>query len=178
MGQTLKYEAFHLGRKVGSLTVTREVSDERTKIKVVSDFTGKLKPIDFFRYETRSTYMDQKLIEAEGFFKSGSDLNSFITLFFSEESYYLETSDLSTELGPDNVLSTDLFYFEEPFQIKSAIFIRSGEQLSIEKLKDEPGSYALSGPVLKIINHYKSGELSTFEWVIDDQIIAFRPIGK
>ena len=174
MGQTLKYEAFHLGRKVGSLTVTREVSDERTKIKVDVDIRGKLKPRGASQFETHSTYMDQKLIEAQGISKWDSNLNSLIAIYLNKDRYYLEKGELVIGMEPIDLLSTDIFYFEEPLKIKQAVHITSGDILTIERKEDVPASYTFTGPRIKIVHHYKAGKLTAFMWQLYDEIITFR----
>lgn len=157
--QTLVYEGFLRGNKVGELTAQREVNDENVKIYVSTDIEAHmLFTIDVF-LESQSTYIDQELKESSSLSKVNGNLKSSVQTVQHEDYYQIDKDGENKKLKESSVIGADIFYFEEPKNIDEAYSLALGEMMDVEK-GEEPGVYFFEQDGKKEYHRYKNGKLA------------------
>lgn len=161
LGQTLQYDAFLAGQRVGEFIIQKEVSDNKTSIMSKTHIEAHLLFSLTVNIETTSIYIDEVLVESETIQKQNGKIHSSVIIHQTDEGYVIDFDGDRKELKEEFLLGADLFYFEEPKQIQQSLELASGELLSIQK--DEQGRYFFTHDGKKELHQYKNGKLDNVE---------------
>ncbi len=156
-GQRKVYEAFMKGDKVGEMAVVREVNDESDKISVVSHIEAHMIVKIRVDYESHSTYMDGKLMEAEAISKTNGHEHSITHTILKSDGYQITKGRKTHILSDLDLHGGDLFYFEEPQGINKVYALSSGSVLEVEK--EGMNDYYFEEGGKKELHRYQNGEL-------------------
>ena len=119
------------------MIVQKEVSDNKTSILSTTHIEAHLLFKLTVDIEIESIYQNGILVESTAVSKQNGHVHSKVSLYQKEDTYSLTVDGDRSELNYQELLGADLFYFEEPKQIKHAIALASGEYLTIEKDADD-----------------------------------------
>lgn len=171
-GQTLIYEGFIKGEKVGELIVTREVNDENVKIIVHTSFRTP-ETADTTAILTESMYVDQSLMQAAAITKLNHQVLADAETIRMHKGYRLNFNGKQSELNSKTLIGTDIFYFEEPVSIDSIYSLRSGKMLDV--LASEEGNiYCLKDGDKEECYAYQQGVLQQIRISQPAYSISFR----
>lgn len=131
--QELHYDAFMKGKKVGELIATREVNDENTKIIVKTKVEAHLIVKISVEVNTESFYIDQSLMQSSAITRVHNEVRSDVQMIKKSNSYVVDVDGRKKEIRATSILGADIFYFEEPKNIKTVYALATGEQLKVEK---------------------------------------------
>jgi len=157
-GQTYVYDAFIKGHNVGKMTVDREVNDESEKISVISHIKAHMLVTIRVDFESTSTYIDGTLVEAQAISKTNGHLNSKATTILKNGKYVAEVDDETKQVNGAKILGGDMFYFEEPSDIKKVYSLASGEMLDVSSASANEYYFEHDGK--KELHKYSNGALS------------------
>lgn len=157
VSQSLTYEAFLKGKKVGEMKVVKEVSDNKTSITATTHIKAHMIFTIRVDVDTKATYMDNVLIESEAVSKQNGHIHSSVQMHQSQGGYVINVDGDESKLQEENIVGADFLYFEEPKAINSTIALASGEYLTIEKGTD--GEYFFVHDGKRESHHYASGVL-------------------
>lgn len=158
--QTHVYEAFIRGNKVGEMKVVQEVNDEREKISVVTHIEAHMLGTIRVDFESHSTYMDGKLIESTAISKTNGRVHSQTETSLKNGQYVVKEGRRSKTLQETTLYGGDLFYCEEPTDIKQVYSLASGEFLEVEKAS---GGYYFVHDGKKELHKYQNGILQELQ---------------
>ncbi|GAB5526626.1 MAG: hypothetical protein Roseis2KO_44980 [Roseivirga sp.] len=159
--QTHVYEAFIRGNKVGEMKVVQEVNDESEKISVVTHIEAHMLVSIRVDFESHSSYMDGKLIEATAISKTNGRVHSQAQTSFKNGSYTVKVDRKTKTLAQKTIYGGDLFYCEEPTDMKEVYSLASGELLQVEKAGDHEYYFVHDGK--KELHKYTDGVLSELQ---------------
>lgn len=159
--QTHVYEAFIRGNKVGEMKVVQEVNDERETISVVTHIEAHMLVSIRVDFESRSTYMDGKLIESTASSKTNGRLHSQTETSLKNGLYVVNQGSDSKSLQKTTLYGGDLFYCEEPSDLKKVYSLTSGEFLKVEKAADHEYYFEHDGK--KELHKYQNGILQELQ---------------
>jgi len=135
-GQSLVYDAFLRGQQVGEMRLQKEVSDNKTSITSTTHIEAHLLFTLTVDIEIESIYQHGILVESNAVSKQNGNIHSEVSIYRNEDAYTLMIDGEKSALNHAALLGADIFYFEEPKQMKHAIALASGEYLTIEKDAD------------------------------------------
>lgn len=155
--QTLTYEAFMKGHKVGEMVAVREVSDNKisihssTHLEVHMLFRLKVDVI------SKSIYMDGELKESEASSKQNGHLHSSVMIHQTDNGYDINIDGDLSQIKDKSIIGADELYFEEPTDLSHTIALASGQYLDIQK--GQNGEYFFVHDGKKESHQYKDGIL-------------------
>ncbi len=159
--QTHVYEAFIKGHKVGEMKVTQEVNDESEKISVVTHIEAHMLVKIRVDFESHSSYMDGKLMEATAVSKTNGRIHSQAQTSFRDGKYTVRVDRKTKTLDQKTIYGGDLFYFEEPEGFDEVYSLASGELLRVEKAGDQAYYFEHDGK--KELHKYAQGVLTELQ---------------
>lgn len=171
-GQSLIYEGFIKGEKVGELNVIREVNDENVKIIVHTSFRTP-ETADTTAIFTESMYVDQSLMQAAAITKLNNQVLADVETIRMHKGYRHNFNGKRSELNSKTLIGTDIFYFEEPVSIDSIYSLKSGKMLDV-LASEEPSVYCLKDGDEEECYAYQQGVLQQIRMSQPAYNIIFR----
>ncbi len=159
--QTHLYEAFIKGHKVGEMKVVQEVNDESEKISVVTHIEAHMLVTIRVDFESHSSYMDGQLVEATAISKTNGRVHSQAQTSFKNGAYTARVDRKTKVLEQKTIYGGDLFYCEEPVDLKEVYSLASGELLQVEKAGDHEYYFVHDGK--KELHKYANGVLKELQ---------------
>lgn len=159
--QTHIYEAFIRGNKVGEMKVVQEVNDESEKISVVTHIEAHMLVTIRVDFESHSTYMDGNLVESTAISKTNGRVHSQTETSLKNGRYVVTEGRKSKTLEETTLYGGDLFYCEEPTDIRQVYALASGEFLKVEKAPN--GGYYFEHDGKKELHTYQDGVLQELQ---------------
>lgn len=159
--QTHVYEAFIKGHKVGEMKVVQEVNDESEKISVITHIEAHMLVKIRVDFESHSSYMDGKLIDATAISKTNGRLHSLAQTSFKDGRYGVKVDRKTKTLNQKTIYGGDLFYCEEPEGINEVYSLASGEMIRVEKAGDHTYYFVHDGK--KELHKYDEGVLTELQ---------------
>lgn len=160
--QTYVYDAFIKGHKAGQMTVVREVNDERIKISVSTHIEAHMLVSIKVDFESHSSYMDGKLMDAEAISKTNGHIHSQTQTSYRNGQYEIHVDKKKPKILNERALyGGDLFYFEAPAQIKKVYALATGDFMDIQK--EGPDSYYFVHGGKKELHTYSEGILTELQ---------------
>ena len=156
--QTYVYDAFIKGHNVGEMTVDREVNDESEKISVISHIKAHMLVTIRVDFESHATYMNGTLVEAEAISKTNGHLHSEATTILKNGKYQAKVDGNTKPVSGSELIGGDMFYFEEPTDIKKVYSLASGEMLNVSK--ESANQYYFEHDGKKELHKFSDGVLS------------------
>jgi len=184
LSQTLKYEAFINGKKIGEMTVLKEVSDEREKIYVKGHCKLSFDSLVSLEFESSSDYMDGTLVSSASSMSLNQSKAQLINMDRVKEGYRIERSGKKNTITLEaDIFGNDILYFEEPERIQRTYSLFSGKCFFI--MPKENNSYHLvrfddhlfEGDLfdsMESLLHYENGVLREFSSHFQSQLITFK----
>ncbi|WP_422356690.1 DUF6134 family protein [Roseivirga pacifica] len=133
--QTLIYDGYMKGHKVGEMKVVKEVSDERTVITTETTVEAHMLVKILVEYNSKSTYMNNRLVESEAKSHTNGNLKSSVQTVWKDGTYHINDNGDSKQLSHPELIGADYYYFEIPDNNSKALALATGELLTIEKSK-------------------------------------------
>ena len=159
--QELVYEGFLRGEKVGELIASREVNDEMTKITIDTRIEAHLLVKIIVEMTSESVYRDLGLVEASSMAKANGHLKSSVITIKKDDGYEVNIDGDSNRLTTDTLVGADIFYFEEPTDLKEIYALSSGEMLKV--IKDSENKYYFEHDGKRELHRYLDGVLHEVE---------------
>lgn len=159
--QTHVYEAFIKGNKVGEMTVVQEVNDESEKISVVTHIEAHMLVTIRVDFESHSSYMDGRLVEATAISKTNGRVHSQAQTSFKNGGYTAKVDRKTKTIAQKTIYGGDLFYCEEPVDFKEVYSLASGELLQVEKAGEHAYYFIHDGK--KELHKYANGVLTELQ---------------
>ena len=156
--QTYVYDAFIKGHDVGEMTVDREVNDESEKISVTSRIKAHMLVTIRVDFDSNSTYMDGALVEAEAITKTNGHLHSQAKTILKDGKYQVNLDGDSKQVAGSKLIGGDMFYFEEPTNVKKIYSLASAEMLDVSTASSNEYYFEYDGK--KELHKYSNGVLS------------------
>lgn len=156
--QTYVYDAFIRGHDVGEMTVDREVNDESEKVNVVSNIKAHMLVTISVNFESNATYVDGGLVESEAITKTNGHLHSKATTILKNGRYQLTLDGETKSINGTKLAGGDLFYFEEPVDVKKVYSLANGQILNVSKGGDNEYYFEYDGK--KELHKYSNGILN------------------
>lgn len=166
MSQKLTYEAFLKGHKVGELTITKEVSDNKTSIHTTTNLEVHMLFKVKVDIESHSIYMNGALIESEALSHQNGHLHSSVQVHQTNNGYDIDIDGEKSSISDKMIIGADELYFEEPKDIQHTVALASGQYLDIQK--GENGEYFFVHDGKKESHQYENGILK--QVVIDHKL--------
>ncbi|WP_208500592.1 DUF6134 family protein [Roseivirga sp. E12] len=160
-GQTLTYDAFIRGDKVGEMKVIREVNDEATKITVDTHIEAHMIVKIVVDFKSSSTYMDNKLLIGEAESRTNGHLKNSVHTVFRDEHYELNKDGKSSKLDQKDLVGADYYYFEVPDNGTKSYALATGGMLNMI-MKDQ-NSFYFEHDGKKELHTFKDGVLQELE---------------
>lgn len=155
--QTLTYEAFLKGHKVGELVVVKEVSDNKTSIHSSTNLEVHMLFKLKVQITSHSIYLDGVLVESEANSKQNGHLHSSVIINQIDDGYNIDIDGTESTISDKGIIAADELYFEEPKDISHTIALATGQYLEIQK--GENGEYFFVHDGKKESHRYKNGVL-------------------
>jgi|GEM_PF-1004467 len=152
-GQTLVYDAYIRGDKVGEMKVIREINDEATKITVDTHIEAHMIVRITVDFKSSSTYMNNKLLIGEAESRTNGHLKSSVHTTLKDQHYELNKDGKISKLDGNDLVGADYYYFEVPDDGTKSYALATGGMLEMVR-KDQNSFY---------FEHDKKKELHTFE---------------
>lgn len=133
--QTLVYDGYIKGHKVGEMKVVREVSDERTIITTETTVEAHMLVKILVEYNSKSTYMNNMLVEGDAETHTNGHLKSSVQTTWKDGTYHIDDNGKKKQLNHSGLIGADYYYFETPEHNSKALALATGEILTIEKSK-------------------------------------------
>lgn len=156
-GQTLTYDGFIHGHKVGEMKVIREVNDESTKISVDTHIEAHLLFSVTVDFTSNSTYMNNKLIIGEAQSSMNGHLKSSVHTVFRDDYYEVNKNGKLSKITKEDIVAADLYYFETPEDGEQVYALATGKILDIIKEKD--GTFYFEHNGKKVLHTFVNGLL-------------------
>jgi hypothetical protein len=159
LAQQLIWEAFVDTHKIGELVAHREVNDENVKVRIEATFNTQVPTDLHIGRLIETTYVNQILVESSASstdYLSGNE--SAVQVVKKDEYYLVNTLKESFKLKHNELLGTDLLYFEEPERIREILSLFSGKLLMISSIGNH--AYVLDEDGEQTTYLYQKGELS------------------
>ncbi len=165
-GQTLTYDAFLKGHKVGEMTIVKEVSDNKTSVISKTHIEAHMLFTIKVDIETNATYMDGVLIESDATSRQNGHLHASIKIHKTDNGYTIDDDGDKESLASTGLVGADMLYFEEPASLSNTIALASGQYLDIEKGSN--GEYFFVHDGKKESHQYANGVLE--QVIIDHKL--------
>ncbi|HEY9116744.1 MAG TPA: DUF6134 family protein [Roseivirga sp.] len=159
--QQLIYEGFMRGEKVGELIANREVNDEMTKISLETRIEAHMLVKIVVEMNSESVYRDLALVEASSVAKANGHLKSSVITIKKDNGYQLDVNGDKSQLQSKSLIGADIFYFEEPANLKQIYALASGEMLEVVKGGENEYYFVHDGK--KELHRYEDGLLQEVE---------------
>lgn len=166
IGQTLTYDAYLKGHKVGEMIVVKEVSDNKTSVTSKTHIEAHMLFTIRVDIEAKATYMDGILIESDATSKQNGHLHASIQIDKTENGYTIDDDGDQTTISSAGLVGADMLYFEEPTKLSHTIALASGQYLDIEKGAN--GEYFFVHDGKKESHQYANGVLQ--QVIIDHKL--------
>ena len=170
--QQLHYEGFVKGQKVGELVVIREVNDENVKINTTANIQFEAFGKTAFEFSSESMYVNQAIMQASSISKENGQISRQIEIVKLQKNYELQINSHSTTVNEGALFGTDVFYFEAPFSIGSAIELTTGEMASIRS--ESISVYNFQINETEVQAKYQEDKLVQFEMVLKGVLVVFK----
>jgi len=129
--QTYVYDAFIRGHNVGKMTVVREINDESEKISVISHVEAHMIVRIRVDFESSSTYMNGAIVEATSITKTNGKVHSETNTILKDGKYQATIDGDIKKISDSKLVGGDMFYFEEPTNIKKVYALATGQMLDV-----------------------------------------------
>lgn len=159
--QTLIYDAFIRGDKVGEMKVIREVNDEATKIIVDTHIEAHMIVKIVVDFKSTSTYMDNKLLIGEAESRANGHLKSSVHTVFKDGHYTIDVDGDVSRIDQDDLVGADHYYFEIPQNGAESYALATGGMLKM--IKKGPNSFYFEHDDKKELHTFKNGVLHALE---------------
>lgn len=174
--QTVKFESYMLGDKIGHLTATRKAGGNIVFLEVISKSEAKVLGIKRV-VETTSTmtFKDGMLIEA--FYKSidNGEVNNLRTLKWDGSKYQVETLKEKLSFTEKVYLSNLHMYFQEPASVSKVFYITSSDFATVSSPKAHEYAFKTSDGVKhKFV--YENGVLKEVENTVSLFTVTFKRV--
>ena len=160
-GQTLIYDAFIRGDKVGKMKVIREVNDEATKIIVDTHIEAHMLVKIEVDFKSSSTYMDNKLLLGKAETRTNGHLKSSVYTVLKDGQYNIDIDGESSKINKDELVGADYYYFEVPENGAESYALATGGILDM--VKEDQNEFYFEHDDKKEIHIYKNGVLHELE---------------
>ncbi|MFT6872956.1 MAG: hypothetical protein ACJAVN_001968 [Roseivirga sp.] len=159
--QTLIYDAFIRGDKVGEMKVIREINDEATKISVDTHIEAHMIVKIEVDFKSSSTYMDNKLLLGEAETRTNGHLKSSVYTVLKDGHYNIDIDGESSEINKDELVGADYYYFEVPENGAESYALATGGLLDM--VKEDQNEFYFEHDNKKEIHTFKNGVLQELE---------------
>lgn len=159
--QTLIYDGFIKGHKVGEMKVTKETNDEGIKINVDTKIEAHLIVKIRVDFKSESTYMNNSLVEASAETYTNGHLKHSVKTFRNDGTYRMDKDGKKKALGSDDLIGADMYYFELPHDGEEVFALATGIMLHIEK--DGENRFFFEHDGKKELHTFKDGVLEEVE---------------
>ena len=148
-GQTLIYDAFIRGDKVGEMKVIREVNDEATKIIVDTHIEAHMLVKIEVDFKSSSTYMDNKLLLGKAETRTNGHLKSSVYTVLKDGQYNIDIDGESSKINKDETTRSSTTMSQTNIQTKREAqtntsrkvnLVRDEQRLGTSRKQIEPGS--------------------------------------
>ena len=160
-GQTLIYDAFIRGDKVGEMKVIREVNDEATKIIVDTHIEAHMLVKIEVDFKSSSTYMDNKLLLGKAETRTNGHLKSSVYTVLKDGQYNIDIDGESSKINKDELVGADYYYFEVPKNGAESYALATGGILDM--VKKDQNEFYFEHDDKKEIHTFKNGVLHELE---------------
>ncbi len=160
-GQTLIYDAFIRGDKVGEMKVIREVNDEATKIIVDTHIEAHMLVKIEVDFKSSSTYMDNKLLLGKAETRTNGHLKSSVYTVLKDGQYNIDIDGESSKINKDELVGADYYYFEVPENGAESYALATGGILDM--VKKDQNEFYFEHDDKKEIHTFKNGVLHELE---------------
>jgi len=160
-GQTLIYDAFIRGDKVGEMKVIREVNDEATKIIVDTHIEAHMLVKIEVDFKSSSTYMDNKLLLGKAETRTNGHLKSSVYTVLKDGQYNIDIDGESSKINKDELVGADYYYFEVPENGAESYALATGGILDM--VKEDQNEFYFEHDDKKEIHTFKNGVLHELE---------------
>lgn len=160
-GQTLIYDAFIRGDKVGEMKVIREVNDEATKIIVDTHIEAHMIVKIEVDFKSSSTYMDNKLLLGKAETRTNGHLKSSVYTVLKDGQYNIDIDGESSKINKDELVGADYYYFEVPENGAESYALATGGILDM--VKKDQNEFYFEHDDKKEIHTFKNGVLHELE---------------
>jgi hypothetical protein len=159
--QTLIYDAFIRGDKVGEMKVIREVNDEATKIIVDTHIEAHMLVKIEVDFKSSSTYMDNKLLLGKAETRTNGHLKSSVYTVLKDGHYNIDIDGESSKINKDELVGADYYYFEVPENGAESYALATGGILDM--VKEDQNEFYFEHDDKKEIHTFKNGVLQELE---------------
>lgn len=159
--QTLIYDAFIRGDKVGEMKVIREINDEATKISVDTHIEAHMLVKIEVDFKSSSTYMDNKLLLGEAETRTNGHLKSSVYTVLKDGQYNIDIDGESSKINKDELVGADYYYFEVPENGAESYALATGGILDM--VKEDQNEFYFEHDDKKEIHTFKNGVLQQLE---------------
>jgi len=160
-GQTLIYDAFIRGDKVGEMKVIREVNDEATKIIVDTHIEAHMIVKIEVDFKSSSTYMNNKLLLGKAETRTNGHLKSSVYTVLKDGQYNIDIDGESSKINKDELVGADYYYFEVPENGAESYALATGGILDM--VKEDQNEFYFEHEDKKEIHTFKNGVLQQLE---------------
>jgi len=160
-GQTMIYDAFIRGDKVGEMKVIREVNDEATKIIVDTHIEAHMLVKIEVDFKSSSTYMDNKLLLGKAETRTNGHLKSSVYTVLKDGQYNIDIDGESSKINKDELVGADYYYFEVPENGAESYALATGGILDM--VKKDQNEFYFEHDDKKEIHTFKNGVLHELE---------------
>lgn len=160
-GQTLTYDAYIRGDKVGEMKVVREINDEATKISVKTRIEAHMIVKIVVEFKSSSTYMDNKLLLGEAETRTNGHLKSSVHTVLKDGYYNIDVDGESSRINQNNLVGADYYYFEIPQNGAKSYALATGGLLDM--VKEDQNEFYFEHDDKKEIHTFKNGVLQELE---------------
>ena len=140
------------------MTAYREVNDESEKISVTSYIDAHIFAKARTDFESHSTYIDGRLVEAEAISKTNGHIYSKATTILKNGKYQAQVDKKLVSIEHEKIIGGDLFYFEEPINIDNVYMLATGQMLNVESSSEHEFYFEHNGK--KELHKYVDGVLN------------------
>lgn len=160
-GQTLIYDGYIRGDKVGEMKVIREVNDEATKITVDTHIEAHMIVRITVDFKSSSTYMNNKLLIGEAESRTNGHLKSSVHTTFKDEYYELNKDGKVSKINQTDLVGADYYYFEVPDNGTESYALATGGMLKM--VRKDVNSFYFEHDKKKELHTFKNGVLQELE---------------
>lgn len=159
--QTLIYDGFIKGHKVGEMKAVREINDESIKISVNTHVEAHMIFKITVDFSSESTYMNNKLLIGEAESKTNGHSKSLIHTTLKNGYYEVNNDGKISRVNENDMVGADYYYFEIPQNGERVYALATGIMLNISKVSDTAYYFEHDGK--KELHTFKDGVLEQLE---------------
>ena len=160
-GQTLIYDGYIKGHKVGEMSVEREINDESTKILVRTHVEAHMIVKITVDFTSESTYMNNKLIIGEAESRTNGHSKSLVHTTLKDGFYEVNNDGKVSRISSSDLVGADYYYFALPRNGESVYALATGKMLNV--LKENDNTFYFEHDGKKELHTFSDGVLDKLE---------------